>query len=189
MTANSIDDTPIRSQGQSRASEDLSPYVQHDDDDMSVTSEDDGEVALLDSSRQSRRRDSSVRSRIDPDVWEQVKEIVLEVSGCLVFCALRSSFADASFDGRDGQTVPTLLLTTVGLLFTGELLDHVSVRAEAGGRMQSCILTVTSLTALESNASGGRAHHSHPCSAEPERKSGDEPLSSSRDSGTSSSPS
>jgi len=31
------------------------------------------------------------------------------------------------------QSAPTLLLTTVGLLLTGELLNHVSVGAELRG--------------------------------------------------------
>lgn len=63
----------------------ISPYVQNvPDDEGSETSEDEGEMALLGSARRSRRRDSSVRSRIDPDVWEQAKEIVIEVSGIMV---------------------------------------------------------------------------------------------------------
>ena len=80
MTAN-IETTR---QNQEQATEEVPPYICRLEDDGSDTSEDEGEIALLGSERRPRRRDSSVRSsvsRIDPDVWEQVKEIVIEVSG------------------------------------------------------------------------------------------------------------
>lgn len=64
------------------------------------------------------------------------------------------------------QSAPTLLLTTVGLLLTGELLDHVSVSAQLRGTGRS---SFTHPTAMESHAGHQRTHHDYPCHSEPER--------------------
>ncbi|KAF9058546.1 Mg transporter [Rhodocollybia butyracea] len=68
----------------------------HDDDDEASENGDDEEALLGGEHR--RSQDQYDRS---PGRWLQVKDLLLEAA-------------------------PTLLFTTVGLLFTGELLDHVS---------------------------------------------------------------
>ncbi|EIN07878.1 Mg transporter [Punctularia strigosozonata HHB-11173 SS5] len=75
---------------------------EHEENDEDDEDEDEGARALL-GSRASHDRPRG-RERLDEDdtgKWLQVKGIVIE-------------------------TAPTLLLTTLGLLFTGELLDHVA---------------------------------------------------------------
>ncbi|KAH8114205.1 solute carrier family 41 member 1 [Phellopilus nigrolimitatus] len=69
------------------------------DNGSASDSDDEVDVALLGLERQSRGRELSTKEV--GSTWRQVKDIVVE-------------------------TAPTLLFTTIGLLFTGELLDHVS---------------------------------------------------------------
>ncbi|OSD02084.1 hypothetical protein PYCCODRAFT_1435762 [Trametes coccinea BRFM310] len=88
--------TPAR-----RGSYGAAQYVSgsHDSDDDSDI-EDGGDQALLGSRSRTRGPERS-QERSKDDIFGQVKRIVIE-------------------------TAPTLLLTTTGLLFTGEILDHVS---------------------------------------------------------------
>lgn len=91
-----------------------------DSDDGFSDGDDEGARALLGSDDQTRWREGLVR---DPtSTWAQVKDIVIEV-GRSVACYGRKLTLM--------KTAPTLLFTTVGLLFTGELLDHVSVSFDA----------------------------------------------------------
>ncbi|TCD68000.1 hypothetical protein EIP91_011669 [Steccherinum ochraceum] len=73
--------------------------IQSDSEDDDDEADEEGGRALLGPSGRTRGRERSQGPA--PGVWEQVKGIVIE-------------------------TAPTLLLTTVGLLFTGELLNNVS---------------------------------------------------------------
>jgi len=75
-------------------------------------------------------------------VWPQIKGIVVEVSD-KVTVLLSSSFPV--------QSAPTLLMTAVSLLFTGKLLDTVSVR-------YFCRPVVTILNEISST--GGRCARS-----------------------------
>ncbi|CDO71876.1 hypothetical protein BN946_scf184940.g23 [Trametes cinnabarina] len=88
--------TPAR-----RGSYGAAQYVagSHDSDSDSDT-EDGGDQALLGPRLRTRGPERS-QERSKDDIFGQVKRIVIE-------------------------TAPTLLLTTTGLLFTGEILDHVS---------------------------------------------------------------
>lgn len=91
----------------------VTPVYARDDNDES---EDEDDIALLGS--QERPRETT-RTRSVTKLWPQISDIVVEV-------LLRIHSVELLFNLS--QSAPTLLLTTVGLLFTGELLDHVSVR-------------------------------------------------------------
>ncbi|KLO19628.1 hypothetical protein SCHPADRAFT_817807 [Schizopora paradoxa] len=87
------------------------------------TSDDEGDVALLNSETRLRGRDPSEEST--GATWSKVKDIVIE-------------------------TAPTLLFTTVGLLFTGELLDHVS-HWKAMRRIDELIIIIPVILNLKGN--------------------------------------
>lgn len=91
---------------------------QSDSEDDDDEGDEEGGRALLGPSGRTRGRERS--SRPAPGVWKQVKGIVIEVSTKRVLIVRAASQSAL-------QTAPTLLLTTVGLLFTGELLNNVSV--------------------------------------------------------------
>jgi solute carrier family 41 len=75
--------------------------------------EDDDEEALLGS------HPSQGPEQLPRKLWPQIRGIVIEVN---------HNYPTTIPGGNNYcQTAPTLLLTTVSLLFTGELLDHVSV--------------------------------------------------------------
>ncbi|KIK64288.1 hypothetical protein GYMLUDRAFT_161105 [Collybiopsis luxurians FD-317 M1] len=95
----------------------------HDDDDDDSSSENgDDEDALLSSSH--ARHPSRERNE-KPGRWPQIKDIVLEAA-------------------------PTLLFTTIGLLFTGELLDHVS-RWRAMREVDQLIMIIPVVLNLKGN--------------------------------------
>ncbi|KAI0042837.1 hypothetical protein FA95DRAFT_1563902 [Auriscalpium vulgare] len=72
----------------------------HEDDDDDYEVDDDGERALLSPTVNGAPwHDKHIGGRVG--IWVQTRSIVLE-------------------------TLPTLLFTTIGLMFTGELLDHIS---------------------------------------------------------------
>lgn len=73
------------------------------------------------------------------------------------------------------QTVPTLLLTTVGLLFTGELLDHVSVYTHLSSPLRIAYADGVGL-ALESDEANRRAYHYYTSYPKSQGKSGNESL-------------
>lgn len=77
---------------------------------------DDGSRGLLSGSIERSRFDQPAGK-----IWAQVKGIVVEVRrNMLLRSLLLNKYAT--------QSAPALLMTTVSLLFTGELLDKVSVR-------------------------------------------------------------
>ncbi|EJF62723.1 hypothetical protein DICSQDRAFT_58022 [Dichomitus squalens LYAD-421 SS1] len=93
------------------------------DSEEDLDSEDHGDQALLGSHSRSRRRE---RIEEHPtDILSQVKRIVLE-------------------------TAPTLLLTTIGLLFTGEILDSVS-HWKAMTRIDELIMIIPVILNLKGN--------------------------------------
>ncbi|RPD59304.1 hypothetical protein L226DRAFT_536323 [Lentinus tigrinus ALCF2SS1-7] len=103
---------------------DTSPYRSSSldlDDDSDI--EDVGDQALLGSSSRTRSRERSAEHATD--IFTQVKRIVLE-------------------------TAPTLLLTTIGLLLTGELLDHVS-HWRAIARIDELIMIIPVILNLKGN--------------------------------------
>ncbi|KAH7880070.1 solute carrier family 41 member 1 [Lentinula edodes] len=93
----------------------------HDDEDAFSENGDD-EEALLSTSYEHRRNDRSV---VKAGRWPQVKDIVIEAA-------------------------PTLLFTTIGLLFTGELLDHVS-RWRAMREVDQLIMIIPVILNLKGN--------------------------------------
>ncbi|KAL5512012.1 NGG1 [Sanghuangporus vaninii] len=101
----------------------MDDFGSEDGDDRSV----EDEIALLGSGiggeRQLRGRELSEKQ--GGSMWTQVKDIVVE-------------------------TAPTLLLTTVGLLFTGELLDHVS-HWKAMQRIDELIIIIPVILNLKGN--------------------------------------
>ncbi|EJD06222.1 solute carrier family 41 member 1 [Fomitiporia mediterranea MF3/22] len=100
-----------------------SPSVDNFESEDGTASDDEDNIALLGSDSQSRRRDLSEKR--NEGTWTQVKDIVIE-------------------------TAPTLLLTTVGLLFTGELLDHVS-HWKAMKRIDELIIIIPVVLNLKGN--------------------------------------
>ncbi|KAI8999121.1 hypothetical protein BD414DRAFT_433700 [Trametes punicea] len=94
----------------------------HDSDDDSDV-EDEGDHALL-GSRLRTRGPERARER-SSELFVQVKRIVIE-------------------------TAPTLLLTTTGLLFTGEILDHVS-HWNAMSRIDELIMIIPVILNLKGN--------------------------------------
>lgn len=136
----------------------------------------DDEMALLnEGERSSRRRDPSyggLRKSELVSTWRQVKEIVIEVS--ISSAAILSGTEQSTL-----QTVPTLLLTTVGLLFTGELLDHVSVYTHFS---LLCIAYAHGDDlALESDEANRRAYHNYTSHPKSQGKLGNESLFATRD--------
>ncbi|KAF8823701.1 hypothetical protein HHX47_DHR9000087 [Lentinula edodes] len=93
----------------------------HDDEDAFSENGDD-EEALLSTSYEHRRNDRSI---VKAGRWPQVKDIVTEAA-------------------------PTLLFTTIGLLFTGELLDHVS-RWRAMREVDQLIMIIPVILNLKGN--------------------------------------
>ena len=63
--------------------------------------------------------DNSAQQWQEPSRWEFVRDMLTEVSVYLYFLAFTPSHIH--------QTAPTLFLTVLGLVFTGELLERVSV--------------------------------------------------------------
>ncbi|OJT13033.1 Solute carrier family 41 member 2 [Trametes pubescens] len=94
----------------------------HDSDDDS-DDDDEGEQALLGSRTRTRGRERSPEGK--PSVFGQVKRIVIE-------------------------TAPTLLLTTTGLLFTGEILDIVS-HWKAMSQIDELIMIIPVILNLKGN--------------------------------------
>ncbi|ETW85141.1 Mg2+ transporter-E [Heterobasidion irregulare TC 32-1] len=84
---------------------------------------DEGEMALLGSGGNTRWRDES--TTVGKGLWAQTGSIVVE-------------------------TAPTLLFTTIGLMFTGELLDHVS-RWKAMSRINELIMIIPVVLNLKGN--------------------------------------
>lgn len=80
------------------------------DEDIAQTDDDDSRALLVANGCEVRQRKS--------DIWSQIKDIVIEVDGF--------SYEETHAQ-RITQSAPTLLLTTISLLFTGKLLDKVSV--------------------------------------------------------------
>ncbi|KAI1791516.1 hypothetical protein LXA43DRAFT_1010590 [Ganoderma leucocontextum] len=100
------------------------PYGSDDNDsDEDSDVEDRGDQALLGSRSRSRGRGRT--EELPPDTLSQVKRIVLE-------------------------TAPTLLLTTVGLLFTGEILESVS-HWNAMTRIDELIMLIPVVLNLKGN--------------------------------------
>ncbi|KAI0628786.1 hypothetical protein C8Q77DRAFT_339917 [Trametes polyzona] len=94
----------------------------HDSDDDS-DSDDGGDQALLGTRTRTRGRERSQENKLS--VFTQVKRIVIE-------------------------TAPTLLLTTTGLLFTGEILDIVS-HWKAMSRIDELIMIIPVVLNLKGN--------------------------------------
>jgi hypothetical protein len=67
------------------------------------------------------------------------------------------------------QSAPTLLLTTIGLLFTGELLDHVSVRSLTFFDVFFMVDLFVHV-AVESHETSRSANNDHTCRPQSERK-------------------
>lgn len=93
----------------------------NDNDSESSDDEDDVGRGLLASGSRRRPRHAHTRSLSlsrGIDIWQQVKNIVIEVSGYPPAARQNPSRR---------QTVPTLLFMTVGIIFTGELMEKVPV--------------------------------------------------------------
>ncbi|EPQ50613.1 hypothetical protein GLOTRDRAFT_82149 [Gloeophyllum trabeum ATCC 11539] len=97
--------------------------VVYDQDDDYSADADEGSRALLDNVDRPRGRERIPEQ--ETGVWSQVKSIVIE-------------------------TAPTLLFTTIGLLFTGELLDHVS-HWKAMTRVDELIMIIPVVLNLKGN--------------------------------------
>ncbi|TDL20219.1 hypothetical protein BD410DRAFT_791329 [Rickenella mellea] len=97
-----------------------------DENDNESDSASDHEALLgLDNGRVGDERGWSRSEYAKPRTWDQVRDIVVE-------------------------TAPTLLFTTVGLLFTGELLDHVS-QWRAMTRVDELIIIIPVILNLKGN--------------------------------------
>ncbi|KAJ6457064.1 Mg transporter [Mycena vitilis] len=111
------------------AEADLDSGSDSDGEDL-VMDQDDGRQALLSSSRSPRSprfgdRQKQQDAMGPAKTWPQIKSIVVE-------------------------SAPTLLLTTIGLLFTGELLDHVS-RWRAMREVDQLIMIIPVILNLKGN--------------------------------------
>ncbi|KAF5365558.1 hypothetical protein D9757_010905 [Collybiopsis confluens] len=113
----------------------------HHDEDDEFSEHGDDEEALLSTPHDERQPS---RDKIEKNGrWAPIKDIVLEVIISIQFTyGLRNL--------KHFQAAPTLLLTTIGLLFTGELLDQVS-RWRAMREVDQLIMIIPVVLNLKGN--------------------------------------
>ena len=102
-----------------------------DEEDHDVEDGDQSDYALLGSRERTRGRERQPADAAR--TWPQIRTIVLEVSSS---CCVSSFGFWVQKSRLSQQTGPTLLFTAVSMLFTGKLLERVSVR------LNSSFLTV-----------------------------------------------